>query len=112
MKLTVAGTKDAVLMVEAGANGVSEDTMVEAIMEGHKIIKEIADFQETIVREIGKPKMKAPIFVPSEEIKTQVQQLAGDKLNLAIRIEEKIGARKCHRRGVEGSSRSFVRRIS
>jgi len=90
LKLTVAGTKDAVLMVEAGANGVSEDTMVEAIMEGHKVIKEIADFQETIVREIGKPKMKAPIFVPSEEIKTQVQQLAGDKLNLAIRIEEKI----------------------
>ena len=56
--LTVAGTKDAINMVEAGANEVPEETMLEAIMFGHDEIKRLIAFQEKIVAEIGKEKIE------------------------------------------------------
>ena len=58
MHLTVAGTKDAINMVEAGANEVPEEVMLEAIMFGHEEIKRSIAFQEKIVAEIGKEKMQ------------------------------------------------------
>lgn len=58
LNLAVAGTKDAILMVEAGANEVSEETMLDAIWFGHGVIKQLVEFQEKIVAEIGKEKWK------------------------------------------------------
>ena len=84
--LIVAGTKDAVLMVEAGADQVPEHLMVDAIMKGHEVIKEIVSFQEQIVREIGKPKMEPILFVPAEDIVARVDGLATPKLRGAIKI--------------------------
>ncbi|HHW18435.1 MAG TPA: polyribonucleotide nucleotidyltransferase [Firmicutes bacterium] len=90
LRLTVAGTKEAVLMVEAGANQVPEDTMVEAIMAGHEVIKELVAFQERIVAEIGKPKMEAVIFAPGEDVVARVRELATPRIREAIRVEEKL----------------------
>ncbi|MGB3964591.1 MAG: polyribonucleotide nucleotidyltransferase, partial [Tepidanaerobacteraceae bacterium] len=64
LNLTVAGTKEAVLMVEAGAHEVTEEEMLEAILFGHEEIKKIVEFQEEIIKEIGKPKMQ----VQAEEV--------------------------------------------
>jgi len=90
LKLTVAGTKDAISMVEAGANRVSEEAMVDAMMEGHEVIKKIVAFQEQIADEIGKPKMKPELFVPDEEIVCKVQGFVTDRLKEAIRIKDKL----------------------
>ena len=90
LSLIVAGTKDAVLMVEAGADQVPEHLMVDAIMKGHEVIKEIVSFQEQIVREIGKPKMEPILFVPAEDIVARVDGLATPKLRGAIKIKDKL----------------------
>ncbi len=90
LKLTVAGTKDAISMVEAGANRVSEEVMVDAMMEGHEVIKKIVAFQEQIADEIGKPKVKPELFVPGEEIVCKVQGFVTDRLKEAIRIKDKL----------------------
>ena len=90
LSLVVAGTKDAILMVEAGANQVSEDVVVDAIMKGHEIIKEIVSFQEDIVRQIGKPKMEPVLFVPSEGVVARVNELGAPRLREAIRVKEKL----------------------
>ena len=58
LHLIVSGTKDAIMMVEAGANELTEDEMLDAIMFAHEYIKELVEFQEQIVREVGKPKME------------------------------------------------------
>ena len=80
LRLTVAGTKDAILMVEAGANQVSEDVMVDAIMKGHEIIRDIVAFQEDIVSVIGKPKMAPVLFTASKDVIARVDELATPKL--------------------------------
>jgi len=90
LRLTVAGTKDAVLMVEAGANQVPEDTMVEAIMRGHQVIQELAAFQEEIVKEIGKPKITPVIFTAGEDVVSRVREIATPKIEEAVRVEEKL----------------------
>ncbi len=77
-------------MVEAGANQVSEDVVVDAIMKGHEIIKEIVSFQEDIVRQIGKPKMEPVLFVPSEGVVARVNELGAPRLREAIRVKEKL----------------------
>ncbi|MGD8191066.1 polyribonucleotide nucleotidyltransferase [Brevibacillus ginsengisoli] len=87
--LTVAGTYDAINMVEAGANEVPEEVMLEAIMFGHDMIKQIVEFQNTIVQEIGKPKMVPVLHEVDSEIDTAVRAFADAKLREAIRIEEK-----------------------
>ena len=90
LRLTVAGTKDAVLMVEAGADQVSEDVMVDAIMFGHQAIKELCRFQEEIREEIGKPKLDATLFLPKEDVVSKVRELAAPKIQKVIRVEEKL----------------------
>ena len=62
INLIVAGTKDAINMVEAGAKEVPEETMLEAIMFGHDEIKKLIEFQEMIAAEIGKPKMEIKLY--------------------------------------------------
>ncbi len=76
LNLTVAGTKDAVLMVEAGANVVSEDIMIKAILQAHEEIKKIAAFEEEIIEAVGKQKKDIPYYRPNEEIKDAIHDEA------------------------------------
>jgi len=87
--LVVAGTHKAINMVEAGANEVPEEVMLEAIMYGHSVIQQIVEFQNKIVAEIGKPKMEVILHQVNEEINQAVRAFADAKLREAVRIEEK-----------------------
>ena len=80
MHVMVSGTKEAILMVEAGANEVSEEQMLDAIMFGHEYIKELVSFQEQIINEL-QPKVndKIEYQVVPEDIKTQVREYCYDK---------------------------------
>ncbi|MBE6153231.1 MAG: polyribonucleotide nucleotidyltransferase [Firmicutes bacterium] len=88
--LTVAGTKDAINMVEAGSKEVSEELMLEALMFGHEAIKELVAFQEQIISEIGKPDMEYQVLEISDELKNEIASLATDNLNNAMRIKDKL----------------------
>ena len=87
--LTVAGTNDAVNMVEAGAKEVPEEVMLEAIMFGHDAIKEIIRFQEQIVAEIGKEKMELNLYEIDPTINTRVHEMAEADMLKAIQVVEK-----------------------
>ena len=88
--LTVAGTKDAINMVEAGSKEVSEEDMLEALMFGHEAIKELVKFQEEIIAEIGEEKMEYEVLEIEEELKNEVKELVTEKLDAALRIKEKL----------------------
>ena len=79
MHVTVAGTKDAIMMVEAGAKEVSEDAMMDAILYAHESIKELVAFQEKIIAEIGKPKKDFPLVTTGDDVKAAVREYAYDK---------------------------------
>ena len=79
MHVTVAGTKDAIMMVEAGAKEVSEDAMMDAILFAHESIKELVAFQEKITAEIGKEKSEFPLVTTGEDIRAAVREYAYDK---------------------------------
>ncbi|PIC65588.1 polyribonucleotide nucleotidyltransferase [Sporosarcina sp. P13] len=87
--LVVAGTKDAINMVEAGAKEVSEDIMLEAIMFGHDEIKKLIEFQEKIAQEIGKEKFEIELFELDAEISKDVKDFCETDLIAAIQTEEK-----------------------
>lgn len=94
MHLTVAGTKDAVMMVEAGAQEVPEAQMLEAIMFGHREIQRIAEFienyrLEALERNLAKPKQEVVMKQMPEEIVQAVKAFAYDKMDQAVRTEEK-----------------------
>ena len=88
--LTVAGTKTAINMVEAGSKEVSEDDMLEALMFGHEAIKELVAFQEEIISYCGKEKMQYEVLEITDELKEEVRILASDNLNYAMRIKDKL----------------------
>ncbi len=88
--LTVAGTKEAINMVEAGAKEVSEEDMLEALMYGHEAIKELIAFEEEIVKEIAKPVMEYEVLEIEDELKAEVRELCEDRLNEALRIHDKL----------------------
>ena len=88
--LTVAGTKDAINMVESSAKEVSEEDMLEALMYGHEAIKELIAFEEKIVEEIGLPTGDYPLIKPDEEINGKVRDIITVKMINAIQIEEKL----------------------
>ena len=90
LELTVAGTKDAINMVESSAKQVTEDVMLEALMFGHEAIKELIAFQEEIIAEIGEEKMEYETLVPEQEIIDRVKELATDKMDKALRIKDKL----------------------
>ena len=87
--LTVAGTKDAINMVESSAKEVSEEIMLEALMFGHEAIKELIEFQEQIISEIGVPKMEYEVLEIDDELKQEVEKLAKERLDAALRIKDK-----------------------
>jgi polyribonucleotide nucleotidyltransferase len=80
LSLTVAGTKDAVMMVEAGANEVTEDEMLGAILFAHEEIKKIVSFISEIEAEVGKQKMEPVVYHPDEELEAKVRAYAFDKV--------------------------------
>ena len=88
--LTVAGTKNAINMVEAGSKEVSEEDMLEALMFGHEAVKELCEFQEKIIKEIGVEKMEYEHLDITTELKEEIKVLAADKLDKAMRIKEKL----------------------
>ena len=90
LELTVAGTKDAINMVESSAKQVPEDVMLEALMFGHEAIKELIAFQEEIIAEIGVEKMEYETLVPEQEIIDRVKSLATEKMDKALRIKDKL----------------------
>ena len=90
IELTVAGTKDAINMVEAGAKEVSEELMLEALLFGHEAVKELVNFQEEIIKEVGLAKMNYQVLDISNELKEEIKTLAEEKLNYAMRIKEKL----------------------
>jgi len=87
--LTVAGTKDAINMVEAGALEVPEEIMLEAIMFGHNEIKRLIDFQEKIVAEIGKEKREITLYEIDKALEAEVRELCEADMLKAIQVQEK-----------------------
>ncbi len=88
--LTVAGTKYAINMVEAGAKQVSEIDMLEALMFGHEAIKELVKFQEEIISEIGEEKMEYECLEISEELTKEIEEQVAISLDEALRIKDKL----------------------
>ena len=84
LDLRIAGTRDAILMVECGANEITEDVMVEALNFGHQSIQPLIDLQEQMRREIGKPKHSYPPFILAEAIQTPVNERATARLHQAL----------------------------
>ncbi len=80
LTLTVAGTKDAVMMVEAGSNEITEDEMLGAILFAHEEIKKVVSFIAEIESEIGKQKLEPVIYHPDEELEAKVRAYAFDKV--------------------------------
>lgn len=89
INLVVAGTKDAINMVEAGADEVPEEIMLEAVMFGHEEIKRLIAFQEEIVAAVGKEKSEIKLFEIDEELNEKVKALAEEDLLKAIQVHEK-----------------------
>jgi len=88
--LTVAGTMDAINMVEAGAKEVSEDDMLEALMFGHDAVKELVKFENKIIKEIGQEKMEYESLEITDELKDEISSLAKEPLDSAMRIKDKL----------------------
>jgi len=90
LDLTVAGTKDAINMVEAGAREIDEDTMLDAIMFAHEKIKELVAFQEEIIKECGKPKMEIPLVSVPKDIRKEVYAMENGRIVKAISTKDKL----------------------
>ncbi|MGB7595229.1 MAG: polyribonucleotide nucleotidyltransferase, partial [Erysipelotrichaceae bacterium] len=90
INLIVAGTKDAINMVEAGAKEVSEEAMLEAMMFGHEFIKMLCDFQLDIAAKTGKPKMEVKLYEVSAALNAEVRAMAQTRFEEAVRIHDKL----------------------
>ncbi|WP_342044319.1 polyribonucleotide nucleotidyltransferase [Bacillus sp. OTU530] len=87
--LVVAGTKDAINMVEAGADEVPEEVMLEAIMFGHNEIKRLIAFQEEVVQAVGKEKLAVTLYEVDASLEEEVRQMAEADMVAAIQVHEK-----------------------
>lgn len=87
--LVVAGTRDAINMVEAGADQVPEETMLEAIMFGHDEIKRLIAFQEEIVQAVGKEKSEVKLYEVDADLNQAVREMAEEDMHSAIQVHEK-----------------------
>ncbi|MBP5357084.1 MAG: polyribonucleotide nucleotidyltransferase [Clostridia bacterium] len=89
MHVTVAGTADAVMMVEAGANEVSEEVMLNGILFAHEEIKRIVSFINEIVAKVGKPKLEMEYYHVPEDIDAAVREFAGNLLDDALKTYDR-----------------------
>lgn len=90
LSVTVAGTKDAICMVEAGAKQVSEKDMLGTLMFGHEYIKKLCDFQEKIIKEIGQEKVKVDLATIDAELEQAVREYATDEMFKCFDIKGKL----------------------
>ena len=90
LNLTVAGTKDAIMMVEAGAAELSEEEMLDGIMFGHEAIKKLCAFEETIIKAVGVAKRHIDLYEPDPAIKKDIESRIGERLVKAISIFDKL----------------------
>lgn len=90
LNLVVAGTKETIMMVEAGAEEVAQEQMLDAIMQGHDAIKELIELQEELVRECGVEKMEVPVIEPDPRISREVIQRCEEEIKHSLRIEDKL----------------------
>ncbi len=90
LNLTVAGSHDAVMMVEAGANELPEDVILDAILFGHEEIKKIVEFQQEIQSVCGKEKREVKLFSVPEELEKSIREFAEAKLDAATRNPDKL----------------------
>ena len=88
--LTVAGTADAINMVEAGAAEVSEEDMLDALMFGHEAVKKLVAFENEIIKEVGKPKREVQLKTIPEELRKEVTELVDTKLRAAVSTVDKL----------------------
>ena len=88
--LTVAGTIDAINMVEAGSKEVSEEDMLDALMFGHEAIKELCKFEKEIIDEVGQEKMEYEILEISDDLKKEISDYCSKRLDEALRIKDKL----------------------
>ena len=88
--LTVAGTMDAINMVEAGSKEVSEEDMLDALMFGHEAIKELCKFQKEIIDDCGVEKMEYEVLPISDELRKEVSTYCSKRLDEALRIKDKL----------------------
>lgn len=90
LNLTVAGTKDAICMVEAGAQELSEKEMLEALMFGHEQIKVLCEFEQKIIDEIGEAKKELTVAKVEEKLEAAVREYATKDMLSAIQIKDKL----------------------
>src|SRR5574344_1184187 len=90
LNLAVAGTKEAINMVEAGAAELSEEEMLDALMFGHEAVKKLCEFQESIIKEIGKAKREIKLYAPDPIIEKDINDRIGEKMVKAISIFDKL----------------------
>lgn len=90
LNLTVAGSYDAVMMVEAGANELPEEVILDAILFGHAAIKKIVEFQNNIQQECGKEKREVKLFTVPDELSAAIREYAKDRLDAATRNPDKL----------------------
>ena len=88
--LTVAGTKEAICMVESGSKEVSEKEMLEALMFGHEHIKTLCDFQQQIIDEVGKGKLEVELATIDPKIESEVRGYATDKMFACFKVKGKL----------------------
>jgi len=110
LDLVIAGTEDAIMMVEAGAKEVSEEVMLEAMKKGHEAIKEIVAFQNKIAAEIGLPKREIFLYQPAPDIEAKVREYATEKLKEAIQNADKL-ARKEKMKEVKDQAKNYFAEI-
>ena len=108
INLSLAGTKTAIMMVEAGAQEVNESEMLEAILEGHEVIKDICEFVEEISSEVGKEKAEYEVFKADEEIVAKVKDFGKDLLVNAIREKDKVVREENTEKAKEAIREHFV----
>ena len=90
LDLIVAGTKEAINMVEAGAQELSADIMLQALLKGHEAIQELVDFQNYIVAAVGKEKAEVELFQVDADLKAEIEAVYYDQLAKAVQVEEKL----------------------
>ena len=108
--LNVAGTKDAINMVESGSKEVSEEDMVDAIMFGHEAIKELISFEEEIIKSVGKEKIEVELVKLDENLVKEVEEFATSKMLEAIQIKDKIEKYAAIDKVKEDSIEEFTKR--